>query len=109
MSTPDPKAEAEATAALWNEHASLSHAVQTGVALMMQIDPKQVEPKHLRVGMNVALVDLSALARLLIAKGVISEHEYAAACVAAMREEVDSYRALLAHHYGRPIESITLG
>src|SRR5207244_2000112 len=39
------------------EHHRLSHAMQAGVALLMQRDPDETSPKHLRVGINVALAD----------------------------------------------------
>lgn len=73
------------------EHARLSHAMQAGVALLMHQDPSETSPKHLRVGINVALADQGALARLLVAKGVITEDEYGDAIVEAMQHEVDSY------------------
>jgi hypothetical protein len=73
------------------EHARLSHAMQAGVALLMHQDPTETSPKHLRVGVNVALADQGALVKLLIDKGVITEDEYGDAIVAGMQREVDSY------------------
>jgi hypothetical protein len=73
------------------EHERLSHAMQAGVSLLMQRDPHETSPKHLRVGINVALADQGALVKLLIDKGVITEDEYGDAIVAGMQREVDSY------------------
>jgi hypothetical protein len=56
--------------------------------------------KHLRVGINTALVDLAALARLLVRKGVITEAEYAAALAESMEEEVRRYEAHLSVKLG---------
>lgn len=50
-----------------------AHAMQSGVAMEMNYRPQPTEPKHLRVGVNTALVDHGALVTLLIAKGVFSE------------------------------------
>lgn len=57
-------------------------------------------PKHLRVGINSAMVEHSALARLLIAKGVIAADEYADALIAGMREEVRLYEKELTEKIG---------
>ena len=51
------------------------HAMQSGVAAEMQHNPSPSNPKHLRVGVNSALVSSGALAQLLISKGVITETE----------------------------------
>lgn len=68
------------------------HAMQSGVAFKMDMDTKDTTPKHLRVGVNSAMCDSSALAGLLIRKGVITEAEYLEAITVMMEEEVDRYR-----------------
>lgn len=72
------------------------HAMQTGVAMWMHIDPNETSPKHLRVGVNSALCDSAALAKLLIAKGLITEEEYIKALADQMGEEVSRYAQRLA-------------
>jgi len=72
------------------------HAMQTGVAMWMEFDPKETSPKHLRVGINSALCDSTALAKVLIAKGAISEEEYIKALADQMEEEVSRYAQRLA-------------
>lgn len=52
------------------------HGVQSGVAYEMANGGAATEPKHLRTGINSAMVNDAALARLLIAKGIITEGEY---------------------------------
>lgn len=59
------------------------HAMQTGVAAMIGCD-NSTTPKHLRVGVNSALCDNSALTMLLIKKGIITEDE----CDKALAEEM---------------------
>lgn len=81
-------------------YSALAHAMQSGVAFTMEKDPKQIELKHLRVGVNVALADLGSLVRLLISKGVFTEEEYMAALVAGMEAEVEAYQAKLREIYG---------
>ncbi len=105
METPSTDPE---VLALWERYRALGHALQSGVAFTMPIAPKETEPKHLRVGINIALSDGSALVRLLIAKGLITEREYVEAVIAGLEAEVESYKARLAAHYGMPVDSITL-
>jgi hypothetical protein len=59
---------------------------------------------NLRAGVNVALSDQAALAKLLVAKGVISEREYLEAVVQELLEALERYRARLQAHVGREVE-----
>jgi hypothetical protein len=95
MTTPQERYEAAA------------HAMQSGVAMEMNYDTGPTDPKHLRVGVNSALVDSSALAGLLIAKGVITEDEYLEAITAGMEREAEDYQARLRQRFG-PDTNITL-
>ena len=82
----------------------LCHAMQTGVAYKMEKDVSDTTPKHLRVGVNSAMVDSAALARVLMAKGVFTEGEYFHALIATMTDEVEKYQAWLSAKYGREIK-----
>lgn len=96
--------EQERIAQLTDEYQKLAHAMQSGVATEMHLPyTKQTEPKHLRVGVNSAFVDISALAGLLMRKGVITELEYVQAIRDGMKAEVERYEQRLTEHYGRPI------
>lgn len=77
------------------------HAVQTGVAHQMH-DPNvhETEPKHLRVGVNSAMVTDRALATLLIAKGVFTQDEYEAALADAAEVEAADYTQRVRKQYG---------
>jgi hypothetical protein len=87
------------------------HAIQTGVKLIMEVEAETKRgssepahsPKHLRTGINSALVDSSAIASLLIFKGVITEFEYCTAIAEAMEEEVERYEKELSEFYGKPV------
>jgi hypothetical protein len=70
----------------------LAHAMQSGVAAKMAIDPADTSPKHLRVGLNSAMVNDAALARLLIARGLFTEEEYLQAITDEMEREVARYK-----------------
>ena len=83
-----------------------AHAMQSGVATEMNYNPKPTDAKHLRVGVNSALVDSAALAELLISKGVIAEDEYLEAIATAMEREAKSYQDRISNHFGT---NITLG
>ena len=72
-----------------------SHAIQAGVAMEMQRGTKSTDPKHLRVGLNIALCDESALVRLLVERGIITDDEWHAAVAAEMEREVQRYEERL--------------
>lgn len=74
------------------------HGVQSGVAIKMNYDPSETSPKMLRTGINSAMVEHSALARLLISKGVITEEEYFLAIERGAEEEKKSYEQWLSRH-----------
>ena len=75
-------------------HAAL-HGVQSAVAyeIEMHLTAAAVTPKHLRVGINAAMVDSAAIAGLLIAKGIITESEYYEALANAAEQELARYHA----------------
>jgi hypothetical protein len=80
-----------------------AEAMQAGVAYEAGKGSKSCTPKHLRVGVNSAMCDSSALARLLIEKGVITEDEYIDAITAEMNAEVERYEAKLSAELGRRV------
>lgn len=84
-------------------YAAAAHAMQSGVATEMNYNPKPTEPKHLRVGVNSAMVDSSALAELLISKGVITEDEYLEAIATGMEREAKACQDRLSEHFGTNI------
>lgn len=77
---------------LKQRYAELAHAMQSGVAIQMNRDAAETSPKHLRVGVNSAMVDAGVVGTLLIRKGLITEEEYFATLVELMEREVESYR-----------------
>lgn len=83
-----------------------AHAMQSGVAAKMALDPGETTPKHLRTGVNSAMAEHSALAKLLIAKGVITEAEYLEAQAAGMEAEARLYEDELTRLTG---SKVTLG
>lgn len=103
-----PNTEQDELSALWARYHALAHAVQTGVEYTMHRTPKETEPKHLRVGVNLGLVNSSALAQLLMQKGLITEREYAEALVLGVEREVEGYRHKLAEIYGVDPSTIKL-
>jgi hypothetical protein len=72
-----------------------AHAMQSGVAMAMNYDASQTDPKHLKVGVNSSLVTTSALVHLLIAKGVITELEYFTVLADQTESERDDYAAVV--------------
>lgn len=84
------------------------HAMQSGVAMKMNYDPSETSPKQLRTGVNSAMCDQAALARLLVDKGLITQAEYEAAITAEMGREVERYEQWLTERLGNKTK-ITLG
>jgi len=87
------------------EYRTLAHAMQSGVQSTIDLNFERgiagdTTPKHLRTGVNSAMVDSAALARLLMKKGVITEFEYYTSLVEVMREEVQRYEKDLSQAYG---------
>jgi hypothetical protein len=80
------------------------HAMQTGVKMLAHRqnpsggpvpDEAETSPKHLRVGVNSALLDSGALAALLIEKGIITAEEHVAKLAELAEADVASYKARL--------------
>ncbi len=73
-----------------------AHAMQSGVAFKMQREPNgDTTPKHLRVGVNSAMVDTSTIVKLLVDKGVITMDEWFKALADGMEAEVKLYESEL--------------
>lgn len=83
--------DAEKREQLMTRYAKAAHAMQAGVAMMMEHDPHATMPKHLRVGVNSAMVEAGVLAKLLMGKGLITEEEYFTALAEGMEAEVAKY------------------
>ena len=76
------------------------HGMQAGVQLEISRGCEDTEPKHLRVGVNSAMVNDAALARLLIKKGLFTETEYAEEVRLEANRELDRYEDRLREKYG---------
>lgn len=79
-------------------------AMQAGVAMDHALGSRDGEPKHIRTGINSALCDSAALAKLLIAKGLLTEAEYVEAITAEMNAEVERYESTLSEKTGREVK-----
>jgi hypothetical protein len=84
------------------------HAVQTGVAMMQRYDlPVELQCtaiarviKHLRLGINSAMCQHTGLVRMLLARGLIDEADYAEQQRLEMIREVERYEADILKHLG---------
>lgn len=86
---------------LIEENRRLLHAVQSGVKAKMEAGiSRETEPKHLRVGINNALLETSALTKIMIDKGLFTPDEYFSALNKLLAEEVKCYEDELTEHYG---------
>lgn len=96
-----------------------SHAMQSGVAAIIdadrasrglepQVTPEismncEASPKHLRVGVNSSMVELSVIVKLLVDHGVIEQAEFKRELADAMEAERDRYAARLSQAFGKPV------
>jgi hypothetical protein len=79
------------------------HAVQSGVAMEMNFDPGPTSTKHLRVGVNSAMVQHGALVRLLVDKGFITWAEVWKELADEAEREQARYEADLSARLGTKI------
>lgn len=87
-------------------YTAAAHAMQTGVKFDQEAGSTDGTPKHLRTGINSAMVNNAAVARLLIAKGIFTEVEYFEAIADEMEKEVERYRRLLGEKLGGKVNLI---
>lgn len=86
-------------------HAAM-HGVQSAIALDISVSGDNgagADPKHLRTGINSCLSDNSAIAKLLMAKGVFTESEYYAAIADAAERELASVTERMRKRTGNPL------
>jgi hypothetical protein len=85
-----------------------AHRMQSAVALDFSVKYAGMAPdliralKHLRVGINSAMVSQEGLARLLIEKGIFTEEEYLDAVTVAMEREADARTQEAREEHGLP-------
>lgn len=79
------------------------HGLQSGVAWEMGTGTSAAtEPKHLRVGVNSALIQQSAIVKLLVAAGIFTMEEWWKTLADEMEAEVKRYQDRANEAYGRP-------
>lgn len=83
-----------------------AHAVQT--AIEFNPNKRALEPKHMRVGIDMSKSDMGGLATLLIAKGVFTQEEYTKALTDAAEREAESHKRELAREIGVDPDTINL-
>jgi hypothetical protein len=73
-------------------YAAAMHGVQSAIAYEISAKKNEAHsPKHLRTGVNSAMVNAEAIATLLITKGIITELEYVEALADAAERELARY------------------
>lgn len=90
---------------------SAAHAVQSATAMAISClgdNGAAADSKHLRTGLNMSMADHGSLARLLIAKGVITEEEYLAAIAEGAEMEAEMQARLTRSKCNLP-DTVTFG
>lgn len=119
---------------LHQRYLELMHAVQSGIATLIELDLKKgsigeiqsseetpyrfliasndaslpLSIKHMRMGVDSAHVSDAALVKVLIAKGVITYDEYYASLVETAEEEVEGLRRTIGQRLGCDPQTIKL-
>lgn len=75
-------------------YAKAMHAMRSAIAFSQNYG-QDTQPKHLRVGVNSALISSSALVQLLVEKGILTEEEYVKRLADLTEEEVKMYEEQL--------------
>lgn len=88
------------------EYMKHAHAVQT--AIEFNPNKKSLEPKHLRVGLDMSKADQEGLATLLMQKGVFTHDEYVKALTDAAQREAIRHKQVLAAELDVPYDTIKL-
>lgn len=88
---------------LLDEYKGEMGKMQSGVMATHAYNATDGEPKHLRVGINAAMVNHDALVRLLIECGIINEYHYLTELVASAKREREGYEERLSKHYGSKV------
>ena len=103
--------DAKKMAELQNRYAAAAHAMQSATALQIERLGERgaaADPKHLRVGVNSAMVDGGAMAELLVKKGLITDLEYLEAITLGMEREAQIRGQETRTKLGLP-DSVTFG
>lgn len=70
-----------------------AHRIQTAIALLHSKRPlKRLEPKHMRVGIDVGKAEFAGLVDLLISVGVITMAQFEEAMAKSVEMEAERYR-----------------
>lgn len=110
----NPSDQRKRVAAAILRQSDAMHAIQSGVKGEIAYenlknvphDLRSSGPKHLRTGVNMAMCNVAAVARVLIAKGIITEVEYHEALADLLEAEKATYETKLSGIYGT---KVTLG
>lgn len=106
---PDPQDELYSSKTVEEKKAlymSMMHGLQSGIATMIALDQKYADKKDLRVGVDSALIQDSALAQLLMEKGIITEDEYWTRIIRLVGNDITNLRRRVALLWGVPIEKV---
>ena|SRR5687768_12689046 len=76
---------------LVDRYAAAAHAMQSAVAFMIAVGDTGAEPKHLRVGVNMAMCETGALAKTLTDAGLIKFETFYENLVELLEKDVADY------------------
>ena len=80
------------------------HAIQSGIAMLMERGWEGTSPKHLRVGVNSAMVNDWVIAEFLIRKGIMTQVEYYALLAEGAEQEQHRLEEQLSEAFGTSVK-----
>jgi hypothetical protein len=105
---PDGFSESEECSRMVARMTALLHKIQTGILFTREWeemqgipdDRRSTGPKHLRVGVDQALIEHGALCALLIEKGIIKAKDYYETQIEFLERDVEAYTERLKERFG---------
>lgn len=91
---------------LWAKITAHQHACMTGARFSLEVGLINDDHKHVRNGIDNALVSHGALVKLLIDKGIITELEYCEALSEMWEIEQARYEKDLSDHFKKSVKLV---
>jgi len=93
---PTPEQEAE--------YADMQRKIHTGCRMLLKYSPNASTHDHLFAGNSLRAVEFSALLKLLLGKGVITNDEFHGALMEQGEDEIRRLEGTIAEHMGQPVK-----
>ena len=80
--------------------AELTKGIQKGIEYISQTDFTEIQPKQMRLELNIMMIQHNALVEVLVDKRLITKEEYTQYVIRHMEQEIQAYKEDLHVIYG---------